>query len=192
MRRVLVFLGSLGALVFVAVTPLLAQEGGQSSADSPAGWVFRWINFGLVFGAIAYLAVKKGGPYFRRNADAIAERVAEGTRARQAAEERRREIEAKLAGLDREIEEMRAAAKRDSEAEIQRLRTMARDDAQRIEIAAQAEIAAAERAARLELKALTARRTVERAEMLLRQELNSANDAALFRAFVNDLSGRAN
>lgn len=192
MRRALVRFASLGLLVFTAAMPLLAQEAGQSSADTPVGWVFRWINFAIVFGAITYLAVKKGGPYFRRNAEVIAERVAEGARAREAAEEHRRQIEAKLADLDKEVEEMRAAAKRDSEVEIQRLRALAREDAERIEKAAQAEIAAAERAARLELKALTGRLTVERAEVLLRQELDPENDAALFRAFVGELGGRAN
>ncbi|HLV95512.1 MAG TPA: hypothetical protein VKS44_10015 [Candidatus Acidoferrales bacterium] len=192
MRRALVRFASLGLLIFAAAVPLLAQEAGQSSADTPVGWVFRWINFAIVFGAIAYLAVKKGGPYFRRNAEVIAGRVAEGARAREAAEGHRRQIEAKLAGLDKEVEEMRAAAKRDSEAEIQRLRVLAREDAERIEKAAQAEIAAAERAARLELKALTARLTVERAEVLLRQEFDPENDAALFRVFVGELGGRAN
>jgi F-type H+-transporting ATPase subunit b len=156
------------------------------------GWVFRWINFAIVFGGIAYYAVKKGGPYFRRNAQIISGKVAEGTRAREAAEQRRREIEEKLAGLDKEIEAMRATAKRDSESEIQRLRAMAREDAQRIEKSGQAEIAAAERAGRLELKALAARSTVKRAESLLRRELDAENDAAFFRAFVGELAGRAN
>jgi F0F1-type ATP synthase membrane subunit b/b' len=191
MRRGAVRFASLVLLVFCTTAPLLAQEGAQSSADTSVGWIFRWINFAVIFGGIVYVAVKKGGPNFRRNADAISERVAEGAKAREAAEERRREIEAKLAGLDKEIEEMRTAAKRDSKAEIQRLRAMARDDAERIEKAAQAEITAAERAARLELKALTARLTVERAEMLLKQQLDPETDAALFRTFVGEL-GRAN
>lgn len=193
MKRLPIALARLGALLLLGAAPLLAQE--QSTppvANSPVGWVFRWVNFGVVVAAIVYYAVKKGGPYFRDNAEAIAEKIAEGTRAREAAEERRREIEAKLAGLDQEIEQMRAQAKRDSEAEQQRLRAMARDDAQRIEAAAQAEIAAAARASRMELKALAARLTVEQAESQLREELDAENDAALFRAFVNDLAGRTN
>ena len=192
MKRLIFAATSLGLLVFSSAVPVLAQETRSSSADSTVGWVFRWINFGIVFGGIAYYAVKKGGPYFRRNARIISEKVAEGTRAREAAEQRRRDIEEKLAGLDAEIEAMRVTAKRDSEAEIQRLRGMAREDAERIEKSAQAEIAAAERAGQLELKALTARLTVERAESLLRRELDAENDAALFRAFVGELGGRAN
>jgi F-type H+-transporting ATPase subunit b len=192
MRRLPVGVSALGMAVFTLAMPLLAQESGQSSADSSVGWIFRWINFAVVAAAVAYLAVKKGGPYFRANADAISGKIAEGTRAREAAEARRREIESRMTGLDKEIEAMRAAAKRDSEAEIQRLRSTARDDAERIEKAAQAEIAAAERAARLELKAVTARLTIERAEELLKKQLDSESDAALLRAFVGELSGSSN
>lgn len=193
MKRLQAACARFALLLFVCAMPLLAQESSTPpEANSTVGWIFRWVNFAIVFGAIAYYAVKKGGPYFRRNAENIAQKVAEGARAREAAEQRKRDIQAKLARLDQEIEQMRAAAKRDSEAELQRLRAMARDDAQRIEQAAQAEIAAAERATRLELKALAARLTVERAESLLKAELDAASDAALVRAFVGDLAGRAN
>lgn len=193
MKRVRAVLIRVGLLVFVSAAPLLAQdESTPPVANSPVGWIFRWVNFAIVFGAIAYYAVRKGGPYFRRNAENIAEKIDEGARAKEAAEERKREVEAKLARLGQEIEQMRAAAKRDSEAELQRLRAMAREDAQRIEMSAQSEIAAAERASRLELKALAARLTVERAEFVLKSELDAVSDTALVRAFVSDLAGRAN
>ena len=193
MKRAATALTRLGLLLLLAAVPLLAQEESTPPvANSPVGWVFRWVNFAIVVGAIAYFAVKKAGPSFRRNAEAISEKIAEGASARAAATERRREMETKLATLGKEIEEMRAAAKRDSEAEIQRLRAMAREDAQRIETAGQAEIAATERASRMKLKALAAQLTIERAESLLKKELDPENDAALFRAFVGELAGGAN
>ncbi len=193
MKGFRIALARVSVLIFLVTAPLLAQEESTPPlANSSLGWIFRWVNFAVVVAVIAYYVVKKAGPYFRQNADRIAERVAEGARAREAAEKRKREIEAKMARLDQEIEQMRATAKRDSEVELQRLRAMAREDAQRIETAAQAEIAAAERASRLELKSLAARLTVERAESLLKAELDPENDAALVRAFVSDLSGRAN
>jgi F-type H+-transporting ATPase subunit b len=191
MRRLTVF-GRFALLFFVSAVPLLAQEGESSPADSPVGSLFRWLNFAIVFGAIAWFAVKKGAPYFRSNAENISQKIAEGARAREAAAERRREIEKKMAGLDEEIARMRAEAKRDADAEAQRLRALARAEAERIEQAAQAEIAAAERAGRLELKTLVARFALERAEVLLKQELNANTDAAVFAAFVQDLAGRQN
>jgi F-type H+-transporting ATPase subunit b len=191
-RHLLAIVGILLCNLFLAATPVLAQEGEASPAETTAGWVFRWLNFAIVFGAIGYAMVKYAGPAFRRHAEEISEQIAEGARAREAAEQQRKEIEAKLAGLEAEVAEMRAQARRDADAEAQRLRALAREEAQKIDAAARAEIVAAERAARMELKALAARQAVERAEALLREELTPKAEAAIFAAFVHELAGSAN
>jgi F-type H+-transporting ATPase subunit b len=182
----------LGMLFFLAAIPIFAQEGEKSPTESPTGLFFRWLNFAIVIGVIAYFAVKNGGPYFRSQAEEISRRIAEGARAREAAEEQRRQVEAKMANLEKEIVEMRAVAKKDAAAEAQRLRALAREDAEKIERAAQAEISAAERAARMELKAFAARIAVERAEAVLREELTPKSESALFQTFVRELDRSAN
>jgi F-type H+-transporting ATPase subunit b len=182
----------LGMLFFLAAIPLFAQEGENSPTESPTGMLFRWLNFAIVFGVIAYFAVKKGGPYFRGQTEQISRKIAEGAQAREAAEGQRRQVEAKMANLEKEIVEMRAEAKKDAVAEAQRLRALAREDAEKIERAAQAEISAAERAARLELKAFAARLAVERAEAVLREELTPKAESALFETFVRELDRSAN
>jgi F-type H+-transporting ATPase subunit b len=178
--------------LFLSASPALAQEGEASPADTPTGWAFRWLNFAIVFGAVAYCAVKYGGPYFRTNAEDIARKIEEGTRAREAAEKQKKEMEAKLANLPQEIEQMKAEAKRDAQAEAQRLRALAKEEAQKIEKAALAEITAAERAARLELKALAARMAVDKAEVLLRQKLTPTAEQKLFHTFVGELERSVN
>jgi F-type H+-transporting ATPase subunit b len=192
MKRFLAVLGFFAFLFVLTTVPALAQEGEASPADSNIGWVFRWLNFAIVFGTIVYFAVKKGGPYFRRTAAEIAQKIEEGTRAREAAAARRREIEAKLANLDKEIEQMRAEAKRAGETDAQRVRALSRQEADKIELAAQAEIVATERAARLELKAVAARLAVERAESLLQKELTPETETGLFKAFVAELGRNVN
>ena len=182
----------LAILMLLAALPVLAQEGEASPADSTIGWIFRWLNFAIVFGAIGYLAWMKGGPFFRAQAEEIARKIAEGARAREAAERQRQEVQAKLANIQSEIATMRAESKRDAEAEAQRLRSLAREEDQKIERAAQAEIAAAERASRLELKVLAARLAVERAEALLRSELTPESEATLFQTFVQELERSVN
>jgi F0F1-type ATP synthase membrane subunit b/b' len=171
----------------LAAVPVFAQAGEAPPADSTIGWVFRWLNFALVFGAIAYCIVKYAAPAFRRQAEEISSKIAEGARAREAAERQRREIKTKLEGLEREIEQLRVDAKRDAEAEAQRLRDMGRAEAEKIERAARAEIDAASRAGRMELKALGARLAVARAAVLLRQELAPKSEAALIRTFIAEL-----
>ena len=147
--RALLFL-----IIFLALAavPAFAQEGEASPADSTVGWVFRWLNFALVFGGIAYCIVKYAAPAFRSQAEEISRKIAEGARAREAAERQRREIKTKLEGLEREIDQLRVDAKRDAEAEAQRLRDLGRAEAEKIELAARAEIDAAGRAARMELR----------------------------------------
>ncbi len=185
-------LGTLIILIALGAVPLFAQDGEASPADSTTGWVFRWLNFALVFGAIAYCIVKYAAPAFRTQAEDISRKIAEGARAREAAERQRREIKAKREGLGREIEQLRVDAKRDAEAEAQRLRDLGRAEAEKIELAARAEIDAASRAGRMELKALGARLAVARAEVLLKQELAPKSEAALLRTFIVELERSVN
>jgi F-type H+-transporting ATPase subunit b len=171
--------------------PAFAQDEQPSPADSTTGWVFRWLNFAIVLGIFIY-GFSKAAPYFRRHAQEISEKIAEGTRARAEAEADRRAVQAKLAGIETEVAALRVEAKRSAQAEGERLRAQARAEAEAIERSAQAEIAAAERAARLELKALAARIAVEGAEAVLRSELTAETESMLFRNFVADLEGSPN
>lgn len=182
---------SLASFALLLAAPVFAQESGDI-ADSTSGWVFRWLNFVIVFGAISYGAVKFAAPYFRRRSDGISRQIAEGGRAREAAERERQAAQEKLGGIGAEIAQIRAEAKRSGETEGQRLRSLARDEAEAIAKAAQAEIAAAERAARLELKAMAARLAIERAESLLQQQITPSTQAALFQAFIGELERGAN
>jgi F-type H+-transporting ATPase subunit b len=194
MRAVRNSTGSLarfGLFFLFVAAPALAEESKSSLADAPMGQIFRWINFAIVLGLLIY-AFSKAIPYFRTHAEEISQKIAEGARAREAAEKRRGEAQAKLANIGADVAEMRLEAKRAAALEAERVRTSARAEADMIERAAQAEIAATERAARLELKTLAARMAVERAEAVLRQELTPKAEAARFRTFVAELEGGAN
>lgn len=184
-------LASLGLFTLLMAAPVLAQENQPSQADTSTGWIFRWINFAIVLALIAY-GFYKARPAFRRHAEEISQRIAEGTRAREAAERQRREAEAKLAGIDAEVATLREDAKRGAAAEAERIRALAKSEAEMIERAGQAEIAAAERAARLELKTIAARMAVERAEALLRDEMTPSTESTLFHTFVTELERSAN
>jgi F-type H+-transporting ATPase subunit b len=175
------------ALLFAA-TPVFAQEG-EGPVNTPAGMIFKIVNSAFVIALIVW-AFKKWTPLFRKHADEISEKIAEGTRAREAAERQRQEIKAKLAGLETEIQQLRDSGKR--EAEATRLREAAKADAQKIEAQAKEEIAAAVRAAQLALKAATASKAVAQAEVLLRQQITPQTDANLVRTFVADLERSVN
>ena len=180
-----------GVLLLVLALPAHASEGGggDNLFTAPIGWVFRWIQFIVVFGGVGYLLAKKAPAYFRRRAETIVASITESTKLKEEAERELRDAEEKLRRLDQELAEMRKAAQREAAAEAERIRQATQDEAKKIERAAQAEIEAAERAARMELKALAARLAVERAEALIRKQMTPQTEAALLQSFTQNLAG---
>ena len=73
---------SAGVALFAFSLPALAQESSPDVASMPIGTVFRWLNFLLVFGALAYLIAKFGAPYFRVRARAIGKAIEEANQTR--------------------------------------------------------------------------------------------------------------
>jgi F-type H+-transporting ATPase subunit b len=191
-RTVGTIAGTLVAVMLLVAGPLLAaEEAAPDPADTATGTIFRWLNFLLVMGGIAYLIGKFGAPYFRSHAAGIAKSIRDAAEMRAASERELREVDERVASLNLEIQELRRVAVRESAAEAERLRELARVEAERIHNAARAEIVASERVARQELRAIAARLATERAAEITRGRMDPATDAALFRAFVGELERRA-
>jgi F0F1-type ATP synthase membrane subunit b/b' len=178
-------------MLLVAGPLLAAEEAAPDPADTATGTIFRWLNFLLVMGGIAYLIGKFGAPYFRSRAEGIAKSIRDAAEMRAASERELREVDERVASLNLEIQELRRVAVRESAAEAERLRELTRVEAERIHNAARAEIVASERVARQELRAIAARLATERAAEITRGRMDPATDAALFRAFVGELEKRA-
>jgi F0F1-type ATP synthase membrane subunit b/b' len=191
-RRVLPLLASWLLIFFLAALPALAAEGAEDPAVSTAGLIFRWLNFILVFGGIGYLIAKHGGAFFRANAKAIAATIIEASTAKAEADRELREVETKIARLDKEITQLREAAWRDSDAEAERLRASGRAEIEKISQAARGELAAAERAAQQELRAIAASMAVERAGALVSSGMNREIRARIFHSFLGELGRSAN
>ena len=180
------------AFVLSAVVPASVAAGGEEGVlDRPMGWVFRWLNFALVFGGAGYLISKNGPAFFRGRAAVIEASITEAARAKTEAERRLAEAEQKCARVEQEVAELRMAAQSEAAAEAERIHAVARDEVQKIKRAFQAEIEATERAARMELKAMAARLAIERAEVILRKQITPQIDAAMFRSFLGNLARSA-
>ena len=181
------------ALLLAAAPALAAEEGGSGDLfNTTIGWVFRWLQFAILFGGLGYLIWKKAPAFFRARAETIVAAITEAAKVKEEAERRLREAEDKLARLDQELAALREAAQRDAAAEAERIREATRAEAAKIERAAQMEIEATERAARIELKAMAARLAIDRAEALIRRQMTPQTESALVRAFVEGIAGRAN
>jgi F-type H+-transporting ATPase subunit b len=190
-RRVLFAAGLLFVSLFAAVSLRAAEEGGNPAVQS-ATEIFKWINFAIVASLIVWVFGKKLPSVFRARAEAVSSAITNATTAKAAADAQLRDAETRLANLQKEIAELRAAAEKEAAAEVERLRAATLSDAQKIAAAAKAEIEAAERAARLELKALAANLAVDGAESLLAKQLTPKAQESLISNFVKSLEGRPN
>lgn len=180
---------AVGLAGLLLLAPLGAAAQAPEAAHPLTQSVFNWLNFALVFGAGGWWAWRRLKVAFARQAERISAAIAEAEGARRAAQERLRAAEAKLAAVEAEAAELRERAKRDSAAEVLRIRAQAEDEAGRVERAAAAEIAAAERAALNGLRESAIAKTIERARALVSEQLTPAVDARLLSRFVDSVGG---
>jgi F0F1-type ATP synthase membrane subunit b/b' len=187
-----IFFASVLALLLCTALDAHAAEEAINSAQHSAENIFKWINFAIVAAAVVWLFAKVLRPKFRSNAEKIGSAITQATQSKAEADRRLREAETQLAGLEKEVAELRTAMQREAAAEAQRLQEATQNDARKVAEAAHSEIAASERAARLELKALAANLAADRAESLLAQQLTPGVQESIFSNFVKSLEGRPN
>ena len=186
-----VLAGVLLVLLFAAAGTYGGEEGGAGTNER-ATELFKWINFAIVAGLLGWVFLKLTPPIFRKNAETISAAINAAGGAKAEAERQFRKAEEKLAQLEKEAAELRAAAHREMAAEAERIRNVTRGDVEKVSLAAKAEIEAAERAAKVELRVLAANLAVKGAESLLVKRLTPATQEALLASFVNGLDGRPN
>jgi len=192
-RRFLTFSSGAPLIFFFMALPVIAAEGAKPDpAESPTGLIFRWLNFLIVFGGIAYLIAKYGGTFFRGNAKAIGASIQEATTAKAEAERELHEVETKIERLDHDVAEMREEARRNWAAESERLYASGQAEIEKIAHAAREELAASERAAQHEVREIAASMAVERAAALVSSMMNTEIRARMFQSFLSELGRGAN
>jgi F-type H+-transporting ATPase subunit b len=193
LRRFLMLASSALLIFFFTALPVLAEEGAKPDpAESSTGLLFRWLNFLIVFGGIAYLIAKYGGSFFRGNAKAISASIREATAVKVEADRELREVETKIARLDQDVAEMREEARRNWAAESERLNTSAQAEIEKIAHAAREELSASERAAQQQVREMAASLAVERAAALVSSMMNTEVRSRMFQSFLGELGRRAN
>jgi F-type H+-transporting ATPase subunit b len=148
-------------------------------------WIFLIINFLILASALGWVA-KKAMPHgFAPRTAEIQKGIEDARKASAEASARLGEIEGRLAKLDADIAEVRAAAEADFSAEEQRIKAAAEEDAKSVIAAAEQEISAAARTAQRDLKAFAAGLAVDLAEKKIK--VDDATDQALVRGFAAQL-----
>lgn len=168
-----------------------AQESGAGTKEEPRHeLLFKTINFLILIGALGYILRKPAGEFFRSRSAAIAKGLEEGRKAREGAEARLRELEAKLARLGSDIAAFQDAARREMDAERERLQKASAEEAERILASAHAQMETALRAAKLDLKKYAAAQSVALAEQMVRARLDDSAQRRLVTQFAAGLEAK--
>jgi F-type H+-transporting ATPase subunit b len=186
-------LGLLVLFLGLAAMPGFCGQAAQPPAESSGGGgegnlkIWEWANFLILAGGLGYLAGKNGGPFFAARSTKIRQDIVDAGELRKQSEARVAEVERRLAGIESDIAALREDARKEAEAEAERMTQRTSAEAAKIQAQAEQDIASAAKAARTELKRHSAELAVELAERLIRARMTPARQEELVRGFVRDL-----
>lgn len=172
-------------LILLAVCCAVALRADETGGGKDL--TLTWINFAILAGAIVYFARKALPPFFKSRSAEIQKGIEEARRIKLEADQRAREMEAKMAALGSEIEKFRAEARAEMEQEGARIRQETERNIQKLGQQAEVEIETAGKLARRELQAFAAKLSLELAEERVKERLNAATENGLIEGFVSDL-----
>lgn len=154
-------------------------------------FALKAFNF-LVFALLLILPLKGAlGAAFRARAQELEERLTLAEKQKAEGEAQVRELEARMAGLEGELDSILAKADADAAAEKDRVLEAARGEAEAILAQAKAEIDSQRRQAELELRALVAELAVEGAAQRIRTRMQGEAALAATDRAIDRISQRA-
>jgi F-type H+-transporting ATPase subunit b len=151
---------------------------------------WEWANFALLAVGLGYLIRKNVPPLFRKQSGEIEAALAEAAKIKREAAEYAASVEARLANLQREIDNLRATAHAEMAAEGERLKRETEHHLQRIREQSVQELALMTRGAKDELRKYAAELAIGLAGERVRSRLNPPAQEKLVGEFVNDLRQR--
>ena len=110
-------------LVILLALPAIALASGDGKTIGEQRWDLFWriANFAILVGVLVYFARKPIANGIRNSIESVRAMLKEAQESRKDSEARMKEAQEKLAGVDKEISELMAAAHREGEAERKRI-----------------------------------------------------------------------
>jgi len=179
--------GPLRAGVFnlrqAALTVQARAEGGEPEHAA----VFKWINFAILAGGLAYLLRKPLGEFFAQRSAGIQQSLEEGRKALEAAQVQLQAVEEKLQHFEAEMANFRAGALREMEQERERLRQATAQEAAKMLESVRAQMETAGKQASVELKLYAAELAVVLAQKVISERLDATSQQQLVSRFITGL-----
>ena len=163
-----------------------------AAADAPApaelSPIWRWANFLILAGVLAYLMAKMLPPLFASRSTEIRKGISEAQQMKQDAEKRSAEMDARLNALGADIEKFRTQSTAEMQQEGERISRETAAQIKKIEQQAAVELESVGKTARRQLKEYAAELALGMAEERLRARIDGAAESALVDGFVSDLT----
>ncbi len=176
-------------LAFIYSFSLILAEGGTPWWNYPGFEAWKFFNLG-VFAFIIYLLLKKPlSAAFKAKREAIRAELIKAEEEKQAALNQLTLVEAKLARVESESNEIVEKAHLEANEEKARILREAEDEVARMRAQAEAEIERKAQQVRLELRRFSAEESVRLAEEKIKQNIDAAKDAKLIKANIQSIGG---
>ncbi len=161
-------------------------------AAEPIVWgmdltAWKWVNFGILMMGVGYLFAKQGVPFFQERATGILKDISDAQKTKSDADARAASMEARIANLGKEIEQMKADASAEMQSEGKRLEAETAQTLAKVQASAEQEITSATKQAKAELSAHAASLALELAAGRIRAGLSDGQSRGLVSAFIQDL-----
>ncbi|MGD0923506.1 MAG: ATP synthase F0 subunit B [Terriglobia bacterium] len=168
---------------YVAASVTAGEEGGEPKHEA----LFKWINFVILAGGLAYVLRKPLREFFTQRSASIRKSLEEGRKALEASQAQLQAVEEKLQHFEEEMAAFRAAALREMDAERERLRQATAHEMEKMLASVQTQMEMTTKQARVELKLYAAEQAVEMAQKMIGQRLDEAGQQRLVRQFMAGL-----
>jgi F-type H+-transporting ATPase subunit b len=174
------------ATVFLAASSaaLAASAGHVDSGVLLKDFLYRVLNFAVMFGILAYFITKPIRKGMAGRREGIEKSLREAKMAKEEAEARFAEYESKLTRASAEIDEITASIRREGEAEREKILTNARLMAEKIRTEAEKSAAYEMTKARTELRREASALAIRMAEEILKKNISEGDHVRLIDEYM--------
>ena len=176
-------------LAFIYSFIFILAEGGTPWWNYPGFEAWKFLNLAIFAAILVFLLRKPLSSAFKAKREAIRAELIKAEEERQAALNQLTLVEAKLARVESESEDIVEKARREATEEKARILREAEDEINRMRAQAEAEIERKAQQVRLELRRFSAEESVRLAEEKIKQNIDAAKDAQLVKANIQSIGG---
>lgn len=180
---------------FIVSELLLAFSGAEETHwwDYPGFEAWKFVNLAIFVAALVFILTRKVklGEIFQTRRESIKRELAKAQEERDAALQKLKEVEERLARLDTEVNGIKEQSAREAMEERERIARSTETEIARLSEQALREIETAGKTARKDLRRYTAEQSVRLAEEIVRREIKPEDDARLIRNNIEELGGPA-